>query len=121
MRAKGLTTYIAPIYHSPDLPDALTVFANPAGTSFAKITDGTSNTIALVEAHPKHAVVWTKPDDLVIDSKAKDPLQGLRGQPNDGFNALFCDGSVRFIKTDIDVKLFQWLLLMNDGNAANLP
>lgn len=121
MRAKGLTTYTAPIFHHLKTPEATTVFADPSGTKFSKITDGTSNTIALVEVHPKHAVPWTKPEDLVIDSKAKDPLEALRGQPNDGFNALLCDGSVRFIKTDIDPQTFIWLLLMNDGNPVNLP
>lgn len=121
MRAKGLTSYLAPVYHSPDFPDADTVFGKPEGISLAKITDGTSNTIALVEAHPKQAVVWTKPDDLVIDAKAKDLFAGLRGQPDDGFNAVLCDGSVRFIKTDIDVKAFVQMLLMNDGSAFNFP
>ena len=59
------------------------------------ITDGTSNTILVVEAHPDAAVDWTKPDDLMIDFK--DPLKGLKSARTEGFHALLCDGSVRFI------------------------
>lgn len=113
MAAKGLTSYVAPIAEK-------TVFADPAGTKISKITDGTSNTIALLEAHPKHAVIWSQPTDVAPDF-ARDPLAELRGQPNNGFNAALCDGSVRFIKADIDPKVFIWLLQMDDGNMANVP
>jgi hypothetical protein len=59
------------------------------------VTDGTSNTVMVVEANDDAAVVWTKPDDLTID--AKDPLKGLIGHYPQGFPAAFTDGSVRFI------------------------
>jgi hypothetical protein len=90
------------------------VFDIVQGAKFQQITDGTSNTILILEAHPKSAVVWTRPDDLVID--AGDLMRDLRGQPNDGFHGVFSDGSVRFFKTSIDSKTFLHLLQMNDGN-----
>jgi hypothetical protein len=78
-----------------------------------QITDGTSNTIFAVEANPKAAVPWTKPDDLVTD--ASDPLKDLRGQPDDGFCCLFADGHVQFIKVTINPKTLMLLFQMNDG------
>ncbi|MGD0897702.1 MAG: DUF1559 domain-containing protein, partial [Thermoguttaceae bacterium] len=59
--AKGRTNYVVPIgggalYSSPkDEPQ------------FKDITDGTSNTIMTVEVDDRHAVIWTRPDDLVFD------------------------------------------------------
>ncbi len=70
--------------------------------SLRDITDGTSNTIMLVEADDAHAVVWTKPDDLEIDL-AK-PLSGLAVRPAGAFLVARCDGSVDFLRTTIDPK-----------------
>jgi hypothetical protein len=81
----------------------------------AHILDGTSNTIMILESHPRAAVVWTKPDDLVIDPAA--PLAQLTGQPGDGFSAVIADGSVHFIRTSVDKSTLWNLLRMNDGNA----
>ncbi len=84
--------------------------AVPQGVDIARITDGTSNTIAVVEA--KEAVPWTKPEgDLPFDADPQKPetLRTLRdplgGHHAGGFNALFCDGSVRFLKDSRDSSL----------------
>lgn len=68
------------------------------GTKFAEITDGTSNTIAIVEA--KRAVPWTKPEDIPCDP-AK-PLPNLGGWRSGGFFAALCDGSVIFFSESTD-------------------
>jgi prepilin-type processing-associated H-X9-DG protein len=127
LQAKGMTTYLAPLSRKPpaifkpaeagaEEPPAgeEMIFDDPAGTKLQRIVDGTSNTILLMEANPKAAVIWTKPDDLVIDEKKL--LANLAGQANGGFNAAFADGSVHFISEAVDPKMFWWMLLMNDGN-----
>ena len=66
------------------------------GTKIASITDGTSNTIAVVEA--KEAVPWTKPDsELAFDElkpgeKPKPIIDVLGGHFSDGFNACSATG-----------------------------
>jgi hypothetical protein len=119
--AKGMTSYVAPYFLAP-LVDGQgkarpqTIFDSIAGTRFQKITDGTSNTIMILEANPKNAVVWTKPDDLPID--LADPLKGLKGQKSKGFNAAFGDGSVRFISDSIDPELLRKLFTMDGGEVT---
>ena len=88
---KDRTTYLAPLGKG-------LMWDNPKGLRIADILDGTSNTILLVESDDEHAIVWTKPDDIVIDMK--NPAKGLLGHFNDGFVALVCDGSVHFVKKE---------------------
>jgi hypothetical protein len=125
--AKGLTSYLAPLTRQPPavaLPlarqnktaapgDKEMIFDRPQGIKIADISDGTSNTILIVEANPQSAVIWTKPSDLVID--LSEPAKDLRGQPGDGFSALFGDGSVHFLKSSLDAATFRRLFQMNDG------
>jgi hypothetical protein len=131
LQAKGMTSYLVPLSKAPPALSVVAaddpkkpiangknemVFDLPQGATFARMTDGSSNTIMILEVHPKSAVVWTKPEDLIVD--ATDPLQALVSQPNDGFSAAFCDGSVHFIATTIDPKTLLNLLQMNDGNVV---
>jgi len=131
-KAQGLTSYVAPLSRQPPatfVPPApgaapptpakrmpLAIFDDPAGAALRQITDGTSNTILILEAHPNSAVPWTKPDDVVID--AEDLAAKLRGQPDNAFAAAFADGSVRMIKLTVDPKVLLRLLQMNDGQAV---
>src|SRR5262249_55509858 len=79
------------------------------------ITDGTSNTLLAVEAG--EAVPWSKPEDIAfVPDQAIPPLGGLF--PN-GFNAAFCDGSVRFISRNVDPKVLQNLIIGSDGQPIN--
>ncbi|WP_410969410.1 hypothetical protein, partial [Salmonella sp. SAL04284] len=48
------------VYHGPGA-----AFDGVDGRTFAEITDGTSNTLLVVESND--AVPWTKPDDLPYD------------------------------------------------------
>ncbi|HEY2837705.1 MAG TPA: DUF1559 domain-containing protein, partial [Pirellulales bacterium] len=76
------------------------VFTGPKPIGMARIIDGTSNTIMVVEADDEKAVPWTKPEDLKYD--VKKPLAGLGKMKPKAFLALFCDGSVQSVPLDID-------------------
>ncbi len=77
---------------------AQTMFRVNRGTGIQEITDGTNNTIMVVEA--AQAVPWTKPEELpYLESK---PLPRLGGSMKDGFAALFASGLVRFLDRNLD-------------------
>jgi prepilin-type processing-associated H-X9-DG protein len=86
------------------------------GMSLVAIPDGTSNTLMVVEGGDP--VIWTKPDDIPYD--AKKPLPKLGGVFDDGFNALFCDGSVRFLKKTLKEDVLRALITANGGEAIDL-
>jgi len=77
------------------------------------VPDGTSNTIAVVEAG--EAVPWTKPDELEYD--AKKALPKLGGQFRDVFPVLLLDGSVRMAKKTANEQTLRNLITPADGNA----
>jgi prepilin-type processing-associated H-X9-DG protein len=82
----------------------------------ADITDGTSNTIMVVEA--ADPIEWTRPDELRFDPNALLPKLGLT---DDGFNVLFADGSVRFIKKPVDEKTVKAAITRSGGETVFLP
>jgi len=99
----------------PDVSDAL-FFGGPKGGTFQQITDGTSNTIMIVEADDAHAVIWTRPDDLTVD--LDDPLKGLENKATGGFNSAYFDGSVRFIPNTMSKKNLRATLTPAGGEVV---
>ncbi len=118
LNKKGKTRYLVPC-------GAGTIFEKDGkegefsqlGLKMRDILDGTSNTIMTVEAHPDAAVIWTKPEDLVIDFK--NPLKGLKSALTGGFQAGWADGSVRFINDNINLDNLKALFTRAGGEVVN--
>ncbi|HUG92824.1 MAG TPA: DUF1559 domain-containing protein [Planctomycetaceae bacterium] len=84
---------------------------NEAGTRVSQITDGTSNTLLVVEA--KRQIPWTKPEDIPFDPGNELPKLG--GYTEGGFNAALCDGSVRFLSNAIQETVLRALITRGGG------
>jgi len=84
--------------------------------TFAKISDGTSNTLMIVEA--EDAVPWTKPEELTFDPNAGLPRFNRRPQ---GFNVAFCDGSVRFMPAETPAATWRALITRAGGEVVEIP
>jgi beta-lactamase regulating signal transducer with metallopeptidase domain len=89
-----------------------TIFGELAGVKVSQITDGTSNTLMLVEA--KRDIPWTKPEDIAFD--AERPLPSLGGFLDGMFAAGMADGSVGILNVDLPKDKLKWLILRNDGH-----
>lgn len=94
------------------------VFQEKGHTSIQDITDGTSNTMMIVES-VNSGIHWMEPRDLAaqhaqvvsVDSMG----HGLRSHHRGVVNVTFCDGSVRSISADIDPVVLQNLSTHNGG------
>ncbi len=92
----------------------------PAGkeNKIAHVTDGTSNTVMVLEVDDEHAVVWTKPDDFEPDKD--DPLKGVVGLRNGKFLALFGDASVRVLPGTLSKETVRAIYTQAGGEVVNL-
>jgi len=79
-------------------------------SSLATFTDGTSNTLMVVEA--EEPVVWTNPNDFAYDpTKALPKMLSIDGK----FSAAYGDGHVQTFKMPIDQEILKLLIQKNDG------
>ena len=98
---------------------------NALGTALVwGITDGTSNTILVVEA--ERDIPWTKPEDIAYDPDKPLPKFGGRPLPAgisgaNGFLASFADGSVRFISDTTDEVTLRALITKAGGEVVQVP
>lgn len=103
----GVTTYLVPSGKGM-------MFNGTETSSFGSLSDGPNNTIAVVEVDLDRAVIWTKPDDLVINPEK--PTAGLGAIWKDGFYAAFADGSIRLVKLPTAPASLMNKFLIGDGD-----
>ncbi len=94
------------------LPDGYPVI--PKGLPLRALTDGRINTVMLLELPAEKAVIWTKPDDWVVD--AKKPKQGLFGLRASALASL-ADGSVHRLSSAASTETLLRALGRSDGET----
>ncbi len=100
-----------------------TVFDGATSANMSHITDGTSNTIMVVEAAGAR-INWMEPRDLDLAAIrfVNDPSQGgggISSKHPGGANVGFCDGSVHFLSNSLDGQVLQYLVLRDDRHNVN--
>jgi hypothetical protein len=114
-RRSGKTSYMVIVGPQNDGNSVNTAFVPDRGSDIRHFTDGTSNTILVLETD--RFAPWTKPDDL---QWAKGGVLPRLNSPHaDGTHALFADGMTRFLKATIDPNVLLALITMNGGEVTS--
>ena len=92
------------------------MFEGSEGVTFKQITDGTSNTIAIVTVVPDKAVVWTQPTDWNVD--LENPQVGLFDEGTQQAIVASADGSATTIESSVLTEQLK-ALLTKDGGEPN--
>lgn len=103
------TTYLAPIGDK-------TVFGQDKKVDFQHVTDGTSNTVIIVELKPEHAIPWTSPEEYSFDPA--DPAAKLRSV-NGRVSIAIMDGSVKALLESEPASVWNALFSRNGGEVVN--
>lgn len=119
----NIRTYRCPAANVPDFhatylalvgPDQF--FHSSEPRNIKAITDGTTNTLAVVEVSPQHSVHWMSPNDA-----SDEVLAGIGGETDfshvGGFQALLADGSVRFLSQNIAAETLTALTTIAGGET----
>jgi hypothetical protein len=91
-------------------------FERDKATKLSDFTDGTANTILIVEAGDP--VNWASTDELEFDPNKPLPKLGLL---TTGFHALMADGSIYWIPAGADEKVIKAMITRNGGEAVDIP
>jgi len=90
------------------------LFDQARGVDIREVLDGTSNTLMVAETGRPN--FWTQPSALYFDEHHPTPHFGSR-HPK-GFNALFADGSTRFLSATIDDQLLRIIITRDGGEVT---
>lgn len=106
--AARLTIFVAVV--SPE-----TLWPGIAGRRMSEITDDAATTISVLEiAEPN--IEWSEPKDLMLEEIL---TTGLSSYHHGWVNAVFVDGTVRRIRTDVDRATLRALLTVNGGERID--
>ncbi|QDU95335.1 DUF1559 family PulG-like putative transporter [Lignipirellula cremea] len=128
---EGLPVFRCPSQHGDKNMTSYHVVVGPGtawkaneGLTVQEIADGTRNSIAVIEA-PQHQRHWLDPTPLAL-ADALPPVEQEPGQAADprqphgnGRNAVYFDGSTRFLYSDMPPEMLRRMILINDGEEID--
>ena len=101
-----------------------TVFPMDQSTTFEDITDGTSNTLLVVEIS-NSGIHWMEPRDLKIEempaviNPGEGRSQGISSMHPEGAQVLWADGSNRFLRNSLPTKTLRAMLTIAGGETLD--
>jgi hypothetical protein len=94
----------------------------PNGRKVDQFTDGTSNTLMVVE-RSQSGIHWMEPRDLDVAKmsyRINDPAgYGIRSTHPAGASALFADGTVSSISKDVDPEILRAIITIDAGDPGS--
>ncbi|HEV3121229.1 MAG TPA: DUF1559 domain-containing protein [Isosphaeraceae bacterium] len=112
-RRSGVTPY--EVIAGPDgaFSGPKPLFDKARGVDIREVLDGTSNTLMVVETG--RPTYWTQP--TALDFAEHKPTPHFSSRHPNGFNALFADGSTRFLSAKLSDE-FRRILITRDGGEV---
>ncbi|MCO6044684.1 DUF1559 domain-containing protein [Aeoliella sp. ICT_H6.2] len=94
-----------------------TVFEGTQGVRLRQITDGTSNTLMILQLKPEKAVEWTRPQDIKIDVQR--PFEDVFHEDQTWIDGAAVDGSIHSLPKSAGPAAFGSMLQRNDGQIVD--
>ena len=94
-----------------------TIFGGEEPVTIQTVTDGTSNTVMIVELAPEQAFPWTSPEEYRYDPQ--NPAAKLYSRDGKALVA-YADTSARTVRIDNTPEAWNRAFTMNDGEIAEL-
>lgn len=120
----GITGYGKDSASLPVNHERAGVFGYDREVKFRDVRDGTSNTMAIAEASKRYGA-WMAGGDATIRGFSRKPYikgpDGIGGPHQGGVQAMFLDGSVRFISENIDDRVLEGISTIGGGEPVSLP
>ena len=91
------------------------LFEKGRAVKFAEVRDGLAQTLMVVET--KETVPWTAPEELPFDPERPTPLFGAGSSHPGGYNALFGDGSVLFLRATMNPEVLRGMITIAGGEV----
>jgi hypothetical protein len=116
---EGKTPYVVPL-SEPGMYETL-FNTKQDRHSLEQLTaaDGAADTIMGTVVDDEHAVIWTKPDDLMVD--LQHPVNGLLRLDGDDPIVLLADGAVRQFNPFMDPKTIAAMFTWKASDTVNAP
>lgn len=96
-----------------------TAWPYDTGIRIQDMTDGTSNTVMLLDIHDPE-VEWTRPSDRTLNQALDAVVAGQRHSPDTtarGIQMLLADGSVRYVSSNIDSLTLRGIMTPSYGSG----
>ena len=108
---------------TPEFAKKLGLFGNNRQTRFADITDGTSNTIYMIQVPPNIQRPWIRGGGSTVqgvpEKGSVKPFVSTQKDSHGGTYAVMADGSIRFISESISDQVFQALVTYKGGEPID--
>jgi Protein of unknown function (DUF1559) len=119
----GLDVDAADLLDTPENAKRLGIFGYERSTKVADIKDGLDKTIFMIQVQSNIARPWIRGGGAtVMGVSMTDSFKPFRVMQPDGefgAHAIMCDGTVRFLKTNIPDELFRAMVTYKAGDSTN--
>jgi hypothetical protein len=119
----GIGVNAAELADTPENAKRLGIFGYERETAVSAVTDGLDKTIFMIQVDPNIARPWIRGGGATVQGVTETdcfkPFRVRQANLDYGAYAIMCDGSIRFIKTDIPDAVFKAMVTYKAGDDTS--